>query len=548
MKKITLSFLLLLISFTTIYAQGIFDDSIHTATNFGSVNSPGAEGVQNIIDQNSNTKFLDFNAFDGIGFEVDLLGVSQTAIAMEFVTANDAPERDPDAYEVFGSNDGMSYTSIATGTIPCISARFFSRTFSFTNTNGYTYYRVNFTGTCGATSINQIADVQLYTAIGDVPVITCPADIIINNSTGQCTGNTTYTVTVNDTEDGTITPTLVTGLASGSDFPIGTTIVSYSVTDSDNNTVSCSFNVTVNDSENPVATCPADINADTNPGESTAVVNYTVPVSDNCSTINPLTGFTPLGTINGKAYYISDNPFTANNAYTDAESQGGFVGTIRNSADVTYLLNAMNMAGITETILIGYNDLANEGTFVWHSGDTATYNNWNSGEPNNAGNEDYTTLGSSGGWNDVDTSTTFKYLLELDYAPQQTAGLASGSNFPIGTTTNTFVVTDVAGNSVSCSFDVIVNEVLSVTSFSLETGITMFPNPATSSLILKNTSNDILDNATIYDINGRTISTVSFNTTLEDKTIDVSNFTSGLYLVKLEGSSGNSVVKRFIKK
>ena len=40
----------------------------------------------------------------------------------------------------------------------------------------------------------------------------------------------------------------------------------------------------------------------------------------------------------------------------------------------------------------------------------------------------------------------------------QVAGLASGAAFPIGTTTNTFEVTDVAGNKTSCSFDVIVTQ------------------------------------------------------------------------------------------
>ncbi|WP_298486579.1 HYR domain-containing protein [uncultured Maribacter sp.] len=39
---------------------------------------------------------------------------------------------------------------------------------------------------------------------------------------------------------------------------------------------------------------------------------------------------------------------------------------------------------------------------------------------------------------------------------KQTTGLASGESFPIGTTTNTFVVTDAAGNTTSCNFDVIV--------------------------------------------------------------------------------------------
>jgi hypothetical protein len=38
----------------------------------------------------------------------------------------------------------------------------------------------------------------------------------------------------------------------------------------------------------------------------------------------------------------------------------------------------------------------------------------------------------------------------------QTAGLASGASFPVGTTTNTFTVTDGANHSVSCSFNVTV--------------------------------------------------------------------------------------------
>ncbi len=37
---------------------------------------------------------------------------------------------------------------------------------------------------------------------------------------------------------------------------------------------------------------------------------------------------------------------------------------------------------------------------------------------------------------------------------EQTEGLPSGSFYPKGTTTNTFIVTDVNGNSTECSFDV----------------------------------------------------------------------------------------------
>ncbi|MEM0519648.1 HYR domain-containing protein, partial [Aequorivita flava] len=42
--------------------------------------------------------------------------------------------------------------------------------------------------------------------------------------------------------------------------------------------------------------------------------------------------------------------------------------------------------------------------------------------------------------------------------PTQTAGLPSGSQFPVGTTTNTFEVTDSDGNTETCSFDVTVED------------------------------------------------------------------------------------------
>ncbi|MBK8112911.1 MAG: HYR domain-containing protein [Saprospiraceae bacterium] len=47
----------------------------------------------------------------------------------------------------------------------------------------------------------------------------------------------------------------------------------------------------------------------------------------------------------------------------------------------------------------------------------------------------------------------------------QTAGLANGATFPVGTTTNTFRVTDAAGNTATCSFTVIItdNELPSIT-------------------------------------------------------------------------------------
>jgi len=44
---------------------------------------------------------------------------------------------------------------------------------------------------------------------------------------------------------------------------------------------------------------------------------------------------------------------------------------------------------------------------------------------------------------------------------EQTSGMLSGEFYPIGTTTNTFIVTDINGNTTECSFDVVVSEFVS---------------------------------------------------------------------------------------
>ena len=59
----------------------------------------------------------------------------------------------------------------------------------------------------------------------------------------------------------------------------------------------------------------------------------------------------------------------------------------------------------------------------------------------------------------------------------QTAGLASGSLFPIGVTTDTLTVTDASGNTATCSFTVTVtdNEVPTI-ACPANISVTMMPN------------------------------------------------------------------------
>lgn len=143
------------------FAQSpIFTPSM-SVTSYGSVSSPFGEEVDKIIDGNVNTKFLDFNYGDGMGFTVDLGATPYIATSITVTTANDAVGRDPQNFEVLGSNDGTNFTSIATGTIPCVATRFHPRTFNFSNTNAYYHYRIIYSTQCSSENSLQISETQL---------------------------------------------------------------------------------------------------------------------------------------------------------------------------------------------------------------------------------------------------------------------------------------------------------------------------------------------------------------------------------------------------
>jgi hypothetical protein len=113
---------------------------------------------------------------------------------------------------------------------------------------------------------------------------------------------------------------------------------------------------------------------------------------------------------------------------------------------------------------IGYTDATTEGSFVWTNGEPNVYTNWETGSPSTGANtDDAVRLEEDGEWDDRPLTNTERYILELDctpftVTPVLTAGLTSGSNFPIGTTTVTYTAADAVGNTSTCSFTVTVND------------------------------------------------------------------------------------------
>ena len=99
------------------------------------------------------------------------------------------------------------------------------------------------------------------------PEIDCPADVNVV-STGELTEVDIGTATATDEEDGALTPS---NDAPADGFPLGQTTVTWTATDSDGNTVTCTQTVTVREPGKPQITCPPDVTAAAT-GELTPVI------------------------------------------------------------------------------------------------------------------------------------------------------------------------------------------------------------------------------------------------------------------------------------
>lgn len=116
---------------------------------------------------------------------------------------------------------------------------------------------------------------------------------------------------------------------------------------------------------------------------------------------------------NGHTYHLLAIQDWAS-AEAAAVSLGGHLASIADEAENTWVrLNMLSWDGRARTAWIGFTDQLNEGDFIWTSGDPVTYTNWNAGEPNDVGGEDFTEMQSSGGWNDLNGTQVLYGLAEI---------------------------------------------------------------------------------------------------------------------------------------
>jgi len=301
---------------------------------------------------------------------------------------------------------------------------------------------------------------------------TCSEDTILNNDPGVCGAVVSYNIPSASGAD--IRQIDTTNLTTGDLFPVGVTYQAWELDFGDEEKDTCSFTITVIDSEAPVFDCPADITVNTAPGECHAVVNYEMP--DVIAFSDTFIRYQTYGNCSKWETFCSQ--LLSDYQYTRLTMKGTYdpVGvTLTDPVKILQIANALR-----EGVFLQVNDngqywsVYSEGSYgIELTGDGIYWDcnskyavrpcigNYNWGGIGTYSCSDYGALsqrmtvefeiantGNLSVTDNCDSSLTVV----------QTAGLPSGSEFPVGTTTNTFTVTDSSGNTTECSFNITVED------------------------------------------------------------------------------------------
>ena len=247
------------------------------------------------------------------------LNVCNALVAITNATFNDNCSGSTIAYTFSGATiQGLTSGQVGTST--------FNK-----GTTTITYTVTDASGNTATTTMTVIvADAQNPTVSAAVPSVTvnagagvCNASVVIANATfnDNCTGSTLAYAFTGATIQGS-----TAGQVGTKTFGLGTTTITYTVTDASGNTNTATMTVIVNDTQNPTITCPSNITQVAGAGVCTSAVTISVPATaDNCSVASVVNDFTgtsnasgtyPLGltTVN---YVVTDGSLnTANCSFT----------------------------------------------------------------------------------------------------------------------------------------------------------------------------------------------------------------------------------------
>ena len=347
---------------------------------------------------------------------------------------------------------------------------------------------------------------------------------------------------------------------SGVAFNLGTTTVTWTATDGSGNTSSCTFNVLVSDSQLPViTTCGPSGNQNVN--TNNGVCTYTqvgsawdAAATDNCtitSLMYTLAGATSgsgtslngvifnqgITTVTWTAVDIAGNQVQCQFTVTVTDNESPVIancpGPISQNSD------AEACGAVVNWVIPSFSD--NCGATISGTSTPGTF------FPVGVSNVSYTVVDNTGNSTSCsfsitiidaelpvidcpDTIATCNPLVTYDLPVTsdncgveslvQTAGLPSGSIFPVGVTVNTFVVTDIHGNISECSFTV-----------------RIYPTPVSATVIDQVSCNGFGDASVDLQISN---GTAPYQTNWSNSAVseDLSNLSPGMYTVAIIDAHG----------
>lgn len=136
-------------------------------------NTP-TEGAAQAFDDNASTKWLHFTG-SATWLKYDFgSGVAWLVTKYALTSANDDDTRDPKDWELQGSNDNSSWTTVDTITGETFASRGLRKEYTCDTpgTTAYRYYRLYINANNGNGSITQLAEIQLYRLADPVAVDT----------------------------------------------------------------------------------------------------------------------------------------------------------------------------------------------------------------------------------------------------------------------------------------------------------------------------------------------------------------------------------------
>lgn len=243
----------------------------------------------------------------------------------------------------------------------------------------------------------------------------CPVSGVIGIAPGfTCEGQVNWQPPVATDPCGQANLLVTSNFTPDSIFPVGQTVVLYTVTDDSGNSATCSFLVTIQDTASPIITCPGNLSVppDGSPN-CAAAVNYTLPAAfDNCDTSVVVSILSGLPYAPGDTFPAGTTTliYTANDGSNNESSCSFTITVVDNVGPV--------LTCPSDTVFVAAQD----------------------------------TCGAIAQW----AAPTAQDACDGPVTP--VTGVQPGSFFNVGVTAVNYTATDASNNTVSCSFTVTVTE------------------------------------------------------------------------------------------